>query len=81
MTELSHLGAEAKAALQLSDEDRVRWVRQARWIPYTRAKQLIDKLEDLLTYPELHRMPCVLVIGETNPATLCYTSLIPRKYT
>jgi type II secretory pathway predicted ATPase ExeA len=66
MTEQNHLGEEAKAALEWSNEQRIRWIRQPRWIPYTRAKQIIDKLKDLLTYPELHRMPCVLVIGETN---------------
>jgi ATP-dependent Clp protease ATP-binding subunit ClpA len=66
MIELSHLDDTAKAALTLSNEQRIHWIRQSRWIPYTRAKQIIDKLEDLLTYPEHHRMPCLLIIGETN---------------
>ena len=66
MTEVTHLCEDAKSALKLSNEDRIRWLRRSRWIPYTRAKQIIDKLDDLLTYPTLHRMPCVLIIGETN---------------
>jgi hypothetical protein len=55
-------------------------LRQPRWITYTRAGHILNRLEELLLYPQTHRMPCALVVGETNPATLCYTSLISRKH-
>ena len=63
---VSHLNDSARAALDLSHEARIERVRRPRWIGYTRAKQLLDELEDLLTHPKTHRMPSLLVVGETN---------------
>ena len=57
MTEgAAHLSDSARAALDLS-EARIERVRRPRWIGYTRAKQLLDTLEDLFTHPKTHRMP------------------------
>jgi len=41
-------------------------MRRPRWIGYTRAKQLLAKLDDLLTHPKTHRMPNLLIVGDTN---------------
>jgi len=60
-----HLGDSAREALALPDEERVRRIRSARWIGYSRAKEILDKLEDLINYPKKHRMPNLLV-GDTN---------------
>ncbi len=66
MTPAGHLGEASQSALELPDEERIRGLRQARWIGYTRAREILGRLEDLLLYPPLHRMPCLLVVGETN---------------
>jgi type II secretory pathway predicted ATPase ExeA len=63
---VSHLNDSARAVLNLSHEARIEHVRRPRWIGYTRAKQLLDELEDFLTHPKTHRMPSLLVVGETN---------------
>lgn len=65
-TDDKHLSPRAKAALNLTVEDRVRFVREPRWIGYPRAQAILRKLEDLLTHPKVHRMPNLLVVGETN---------------
>lgn len=64
--EYGHLNEAAKQALQLSTEDRIAKIRAPRWIGYTRAKEILDELEDLLTYPKKHRMPNLLLYGDTN---------------
>jgi type II secretory pathway predicted ATPase ExeA len=61
-----HLNDEARAALKLSDEERIKHIDSAHWIGYTRATQILDKLEYLLTFPKRHRMPNLLIVGETN---------------
>src|SRR5439155_17694832 len=63
---VSHLTEQAHAALALSVDERIEHIRRPRWIGYTRAKQILDQLEDVLTYPKTHRMPGLLVVGDTN---------------
>jgi hypothetical protein len=46
--------------------ERIERIRASRWIGYPRAKAILDKLEDLLIYPKTHRMPNLLIVGETN---------------
>ena len=62
----AHLSANAQATLALSVAERLDRIRRPRWIGYTRAKQLLDKLDDLLTHPKTHRMPNLLIVGDTN---------------
>ena len=62
----AHLSENAQATLDLSVEERLDRIRRPRWIGYTRAKQLLDKLDDLLTHPKTHRMPNLLIVGDTN---------------
>ncbi|MCB1765988.1 MAG: TniB family NTP-binding protein [Candidatus Competibacteraceae bacterium] len=66
MDERGHLNTAARAALDLPSATRIDRIRSPRWIGYTRAKQLLDKLDDLLTHPKTHRMPNLLIVGDTN---------------
>lgn len=61
-----HLHDNAAKLLALPDKAREREIIVGRWIPYPRAEYIIDKLEELLEYPTLHRMPNLLVVGDTN---------------
>jgi hypothetical protein len=63
---LSHLNAPYRAYALLSASERVQWIRQDRWIHYSRAKQVLNRLIDLLTYPARDRMPCLLLFGATG---------------
>lgn len=65
-SQTDHLNESAKAALALSDQERINFIRRPRWIGYTKAKQIIAQLENLLTHPKTHRMPNLLLVGETN---------------
>jgi hypothetical protein len=59
----AHLSAKAREHLALSDEDRIRLIRAGAWLPLDHAKSTIEKLEDLLTYPKVTRMPSYLLVG------------------
>ena len=63
---MSHLNESVLKLLELSDAERIERIRAPRWIGYPQAKTILSKLEDLLTYPQSHRMPNLLVVGDTN---------------
>ena len=50
----------------LSNEERITWIRQQRWIQYPRAKRILERLVDLVDYPPRDRMPCLVVYGATG---------------
>lgn len=66
MTLFAHLTEKTAEKMSLSDEDRISHIKKQRWIAYSKANELLDKLEDLLDHPKQARMPNMLVIGETN---------------
>jgi hypothetical protein len=49
--QLSHLHAAYRAYALLPASERIQWIRQDRWIHYSRAEQVLNRLSDLLTYP------------------------------
>lgn len=61
-----HLSKAARAALELSDGERINYIRKRRWIEYDKAVEILTLLEDLLTYPKTHRMPALLIYGPSN---------------
>lgn len=62
----SHLLAKAASYLDRPDEERINYIRSPRWIGYDAANAILERLESLLTYPKTHRMPNLLVVGNTN---------------
>ena len=64
--DLSHLTTTAQAAAVLPDAERIARIRAERWIGYSRAREALAKLEELLTHPVRQRMPNLLLIGPTN---------------
>lgn len=66
MLEPSHLSDATAKQLELDDAARIEWIRQPRWIGYPQAKSILARLEALLAYPPSHRMPNLLVVGDTN---------------
>lgn len=60
-----HLLPAFRAYALLSAEERIAWIRQARWINYSRADQILARLVELLDYPPRDRMPCLLLFGAT----------------
>lgn len=63
---LSQLTTTAQAVAVLPDAERIARIRAERWIGYSRAREALAKLEELLTHPVRQRMPNLLLIGPTN---------------
>ncbi|NMM50315.1 TniB family NTP-binding protein [Marinigracilibium pacificum] len=49
-----------------SDQERIESIRQSHWIGYPVAKSILKGLNDLLNYPQVHRMPNLLLVGDSN---------------
>lgn len=49
-----------------STDERIFAVKKTKWIGYSKANETIQMLEELLAFPRTHRMPNLLIIGETN---------------
>jgi hypothetical protein len=50
----------------MTQDERIAKIRGARWIRYARAEAINGRLEDLLQRPKSHRMPNLLLVGDTN---------------
>jgi hypothetical protein len=66
MSDFSHLSKNATQAVSLPIDERIAYIQSPRWIGYSRAKFVLDRLEDLMIYPKKHRMPNLLLVGDTN---------------
>lgn len=61
-----HLLPKAAAYLDRPDLARIDYIRSPLWIGYPRAQEILDRMENLLTQPKFHRMPNLLIVGDTN---------------
>jgi hypothetical protein len=64
--ELTHLLPAHRPYALLAAAERVDWIRQERWIQYTRAEEALARLGELLDYPPHDRMPAMLLFGATG---------------
>lgn len=75
---MKHLNEKtANLVLTLSENERINAVKKAKWIGYAQAKKVLSRIEDLMTYPTYHRMPNLLLVGDTNNGK---TALLNRFY-
>jgi type II secretory pathway predicted ATPase ExeA len=63
---MNHLLPAAAAELDRPPEERISRLRRPFWIGYTRAQIILEQLEGLLAHPGTHRMPNLLIVGDTN---------------
>lgn len=66
LADLGHLTPAAARVALLSDEQRIYFARKDRWIHYSAAADLLEKLEELYEWPPNIRMPNGLIIADTN---------------
>lgn len=80
MEEYAHVEPSVRPAVTLTPEERIHRLRQPHWIAYPRAKGILDKLEDLLSFPQTHRMPNLLIVGDTNNGKTVIVSRFQRLH-
>ncbi len=66
--------------LQLDSGARIEKIRSDRWIGYPKAKSVLTKLDDLMSYPRIERMPHMLIVGDTNNGKTMLTKRFLKKY-
>ncbi len=66
MSKYPHLHVDIMSNADLSNEERINWIKKKRWIGYPRAQEILGKLEDLLVHPKQVRMPSMLLVGNSN---------------
>ena len=76
----THLSKTAKQELLLTDTARIARIRHPRWIKYDIADEVLELLTDLLNYPPKHRMPNILLYGDTNNGKTMIVNQFLRKY-
>jgi hypothetical protein len=63
LTDYPHLNKDGKALINASDQERIRSIRAGTWLGYERAKEILARMEDLLEYPRITRMPNMLLVA------------------
>lgn len=76
MSDYSHLLSEHRALAVLPNEERIQWIQAERWISHPDAELALETMDDLLTYPQRNRMPCLLIHGRTGMGK----TMILRKF-
>ena len=71
----SHLNDSAKALVDASDDVRIQAIRSGTWLNYPRAKEILTRMDDLLNYPRVTRMPNMLLVA---PSFNGKTSILER---
>jgi hypothetical protein len=66
MSEYPHLMESLWPLLDKPIEKKVHYILSDRWIGYSRANEILQKMDDLLTHPKVDRMPSMMVVGATN---------------
>jgi type II secretory pathway predicted ATPase ExeA len=64
--DFDHLSSESRDEAELSSDERIRRIQAERWISYPRAEIILDRLDELLQYPQRDRMPCLLLHAATG---------------
>jgi hypothetical protein len=61
-----HLHSSVLEAIHLGNDEKIKWIKEPKWIGYARARDILTKLDDLLHHPRESRMPNMLLVGSTN---------------
>lgn len=59
----AHLHNKARLQLELTDPERIRIIQAGSWMALDHAKQALERMEELLAYPRVTRMPNMLLVG------------------
>lgn len=66
MSAYEHIHPDFRHVMSLSDQERIGFLDEPRWIGYQTAQQIMDTLQGLLHKPARPRMPNLLLVGDPN---------------
>jgi hypothetical protein len=70
-----HLNETARAVIDRPDDERISIIRKGSWLAYSGAKRVLARMEELLDYPRITRMPNMLLVA---PSFNGKTSILQR---
>jgi type II secretory pathway predicted ATPase ExeA len=77
---LERLTPETREMLEKSNAERIKFIEHARFIPYKTAKEILNKMEELLVLPKRDRMPSLLIVGTSNNGKTSIVKHFFRKH-
>lgn len=78
---MNHLTKNTKEFVESSTiEERVNSCRFSKWIGYTHAAKIINRMDELLIYPKSSRMTNLLLVGESNNGKTVILNKFNQKY-
>lgn len=63
-----------------SKEERIEATKKFKWIGYSAATDVMEKLDLLISYPKSHRMPNLLLVGDSNNGKTAILSKFDQKH-
>ncbi|MGG6229357.1 TniB family NTP-binding protein [Tenacibaculum sp. SDUM215027] len=64
---MKHLHTKTRDFLvNANNDERIDLLRKNKWIGYSKALEILGKFDELKEYPRSHRMPNLLLVGESN---------------
>ena len=76
----THIHEKFRHIAHLSDKERLEFIGSPRWIGYTAANKAIDIMQGLMNAVRQHRMPNLLIIGESNNGKTTILNQFSRKF-
>lgn len=78
---MKHLTSKTKEFVEKSDnEQRIEATKRFKWIGYTHANTILTKAEEFINYPKAHRMPNMLLVGDSNNGKTAILSRFCQKF-
>lgn len=75
-----HIHEKFRHIAHLTDDKRLEFIDSPRWIGYTSANKAIDTMQGLMNKVRQHRMPNLLIIGESNNGKTTILKQFCRKF-
>lgn len=76
----NNLTPETRDMLGKSDEERIAYIRAERFFMYPRAREIISKMEELMSESKKTRMPCLLITGDSNNGKTSIVNKLQRMH-
>ena len=73
----THIHEKFRHIAHLPDKQRIEFIYSPRWVGYSTANEIIDVMQGLMNHVKQHRMPNLLLIGDSNNGK---TTIINRFY-
>lgn len=78
---MKHLTKNTKEFVENSTElERISSCRYPKWIGYSQAAKIVNRMDELMTYPKSTRMTNLLLVGESNNGKTAILNKFNKKY-